>query len=179
MAKSDRRIIDKVFVLLGVASTVMLIVIGTLAWAGYSFASDNVRTELVSQRISFPPQGSPALDPKIYPDLQQYAGQPVDTGVKARAYANGFIGRHLEKIADSKTYAEVSSAALADPTNETLQKQKASLFQGQTLRGLLLNAYAFDTFATLAQYLAVTSFIGAGVIALLVLMGLARISKTR
>lgn len=178
MAKSsDRRVIDKVFVLLGVAIMAVLVITGSLAWAGYDFASKNVKNELVSQRISFPPKGSPALDPEEYPDLQQYAGQTVDNGVKAKAYANGFIGRHLEKIAGGKTYAEVSTAALADPTNETLQKQKASLFQGETLRGLLLNAYAFDTFATLALYLAVASFVGAGVMFLLILMGLGRIVK--
>lgn len=178
MAKSaDRKVIDKVFVLLGVVSTVVLVVIGSLAWWGYSFASTTVKDELSSQKIAFPPQGSPALDPETYPDLQQYAGQSVDTGVKAKAYANGFIGRHLEHIAGGKTYAEVSTAALADPTNETLQKQKTSLFQGETLRGLLLNAYAFDTFAMLAQYLAIASFIGAGVMAVLVFMGLGRIMQ--
>ncbi len=179
MARSaDRKVIDKVFVLLGAASTVMLVVIGSLAWWGYDFASTTVKDELTSQKITFPPKGSPALSPEDYPDLQQYAGQPVDTGAKAKAYANGFIGRHLEHVAGGKTYAEVSTAALAAPTDETLQKQKASLFQGETLRGLLLNAYAFDTFAMLAQYLAIASFIGAGVMAILVLLGLGRITQS-
>ena len=34
MAKSDRKTIDKVFVLLGVVSTIVLVVIGSLAWWG-------------------------------------------------------------------------------------------------------------------------------------------------
>lgn len=177
MAKSDRKTIDKVFVLLGVVSTVVLLVVGTLAWWGYDFASKTVKNELTSQKITFPPKGSPGLDPQEFPGLQQYAGQAVDSGVKAKAYANEFIGVHLEKVAGGKTYSEVSSAALADPTNTTLQTQKAVLFQGETLRGLLLNAYAFDTFAMLAQYLAVASFVGAGVMALLVLVGLGRVIK--
>jgi hypothetical protein len=177
MAKSDRKTIDKVFVLLGLVSTVILVVIGSLAWWGYNFASKTVRTELTSQKIVFPPKGSPGLDPAEFPGLQQYAGQAVDSGVKAKAYANEFIGVHIKKVAGGKTYAEVSTAALADPTNATLQTQKAVLFQGETLRGLLLNAYAFDTFALLAQYLAVAAFIGAGVMALLVLVGMGRIMK--
>ena len=179
MAKSDRRVIDKVFVLLGVATMLLLVVIGSLAWWGYSFSSDMVKKELVAQKIVFPPKGSPALDPTEFPGLQQYAGQAVDTGAKAKAYANEFIGAHLVKAADGKTYAEVSTAALADPTNAELQKQKAILFQGETLRGLLLNAYAFDTFAMLAQYLAVVTYLGALVMAVLVLMGLGHISKRR
>ncbi len=178
MAKSsDRRTIDKVFVLLGVVSVFVLVTIGSLAWWGYSFASKTVKDELLSQKIVFPPKGSPALDPAEYPGLQQYGGQAVDSGIKAKAYANEFIGAHLEKVAGGKTYAEVSTAALSDPTNADLQKQKAALFQGETLRGLLLNAYAFDTFAMLAQALAVVAFLGAGIMAILVLLGLSRIMR--
>lgn len=177
MAKSDRKVIDKVFVLLGLVCVLVLVVVGSLAWWGYSFASDMVTKELVAQRIYFPPKGSPALDPAEFPGLQQYAGQAVDTGAKAKAYADEFIGAHLEKAAGGKTYAEVSAAAMADPTNADLQKQKAVLFQGETLRGLLLNAYAFGTFAMLAQYLAAISFIGACLMAILVLLGLAHMSK--
>ncbi len=179
MAKSERRVIDKVFVLLGLVSMVILVVIGSLAWWGYSFANDMVTKELKSQKIMFPPAGSAALDPDEFPGLQQYAGQAVDTGAKAKAYANEFIGAHVEKVAGGKTYSEVSTAALADPTNTTLQMQKTVLFQGETLRGLLLNAYAFATFAMLAQYLAVVSFLGAFVMLVLVLMGLGQISKRR
>lgn len=178
MAKAQqRKIIDKVLILLGVVSTAILIVVGCLAWWGYSFATSQVHDELVSQKITFPPKGSPALDPAEFPDLQQYAGQTVDNGAKAKAYANGFIGRHVEKIADGKTYSEVSTEALADPTNVTLKTQKTVLFQGETLRGLLLNAYAFGTFGMLAQYLAIVSFVGAAVMALLVLMGLGHLAR--
>lgn len=175
MAKTHRQIIDKVFTLLGVCATVLLLVIGGIAWYGYSFAHKQVHDELVSQKIYFPPKGSVALSPSEFPDLQQYAGQQVDTGTKAKAYANGFIGRHLEKIAGGQTYAEVSTASLADPTNATLQKEKATLFQGETLRGLLLNAYAFDTLGLVSYYVSIVSFTGAIVFFLLVLMGLKRI----
>ncbi|MFZ2544358.1 MAG: hypothetical protein WAW80_00035 [Candidatus Saccharimonadales bacterium] len=44
MAKIERRAIDKVLVLLGMAAVVALVVIGSLSWYGYSFATGMVRT---------------------------------------------------------------------------------------------------------------------------------------
>jgi hypothetical protein len=172
MAKTQRKVIDKVFILLGVCATAVLLVVSGLAFWGYSFTHKQVHDELASQKIYFPPKGSPALSPAEFPDLQQYAGQQVDSGEEAKAYANGFIGRHIEKIAGGQTYAQVSSAALADPSNTKLQQQKTSLFQGETLRGLLLNAYAFDTLGMISYWVAVTTLIGAGIFTILVLLGL-------
>jgi hypothetical protein len=170
--KSDRKTIDKVFVLLGTAATVLLLVIGCLAWYGYNFATTMVRDELSAQKIFFPPAGSPGLPADEYPDLQKYGGKQVVDGEMAKAYANGFIGRHLDKIAGGKTYAEVSSAAMADPTNADLQKQKTSLFQGETLRGMLLgDGYGFWTFGMIAKWVALASFLAAGFMALLSLLG--------
>lgn len=179
MAKTQRKIIDKVFILLGVCAVAVLLVVSGLAWWGYSFTHKQVHDELTSQKIFFPPKGSAALSPSEFPDLQQYAGQEVDTGAKAHAYANGFIGRHIEKIADGQTYAQVSSAALADPSNTALQQEKSTLFQGETLRGLLLNAYAFDTLGQISYYVSITAFLGAVVFAVLVLLGLAHLSKLK
>lgn len=180
MATSHRKIIDKVFILLGVATTAVFVMIGALAWWGYHFATNEVKTELSSQKIYFPAKGSPALDPVEFPTLQQYAGQLVDNGPKAKAYANDFIGKHIEKIAGGQTYAEVSAAALKDPTNLKLQGQKAALFQGETLRGLLLgDGYAYWTFGMLAKYAAIAAFIGAGVMAILVWLGLIHLMRLK
>ena len=180
MAKQERRIMDKVFILLGVAIMIVLAVFGGLAWYGSNFATNMVKSELSSQKIYFPVKGSPALDPQEFPDLQQYAGQQVTDGPTAKAYANGFIGRHLEKIADGKTYAEVSNAALQDPTNQALQQQKQALFQGETLRGLLLgDGYAFWTFGQIAYWAALASFAGAVAMFLLVLLGLQHLSRLK
>lgn len=180
MAKQERRVIDKVFILLGTAITIVLVTFGGLAWYGYTFATNMVTSELSSQKIYFPTKGSPALDPREFPDLQQYAGQQVTDGPTAKAYADGFIGRHLEKIADGKTYAEVSSAALKDPTNQALQQQKQALFQGETLRGLLLgDGYAFWTFGQIAYYAALASLTGAVAMFLLVLLGLRHLVRLK
>jgi hypothetical protein len=178
--KSDRKTIDSVFVLLGVVSTAVLVVIGCLAWWGYNFATTSVKNELSAQKIYFPAMGSAALDPAEFPTLQKYAGQLVDNGPKAKAYANDFIGKHLEKVAGGKTYAEVSTDAMKDPTNQQLQQKKQTLFQGETLRGLLLgDGYAYWTFGMLSQYVAIASFAGAALMAVLVLLGLAHMKRVR
>lgn len=180
MASSERKAIDKVFISLGLIVTVVLLVAGGLSWYGYRFATTQVHDELAAQKIYFPAKGSPALDPEEYPTLQKYAGQLVDNGPKAKAYANEFIGKHLEKIADGKTYAEVSSLALKDPSDATLQKQKASLFQGETLRGLLLgDGYAYWTFGMIAMYASIAAFAGAAIMAILVLLGLRHLKKLK
>jgi hypothetical protein len=180
MAKSHRKVIDKVFILLGVVTTGVFVLMGCLAWWGYHFATNQVKTELTSQKIYFPPKGSPALDPAEFPTLQKYAGQIVDNGPKAKAYANDFINVHLEKIAGGKTYSEISTLAMQDPTNAKLQAQKATLFQGETLRGLLLgDGYAYWTFGLMAKYAAIAAFAGAAIMSILVWLGLVHLARLR
>ncbi len=180
MASAERKAIDKVFILLGVAATVALLAGSLLGWVGYRFATSQVHSELSAQKVYFPPKGSAAFSAQEFPDIQKYAGQLVDNGPKARAYANGFIGRHLEKVAGGKTYAEVSAEAMKDPTNPALQQQKAALFQGETLRGLLLgDGYGYWTFGILALYGSMGALIGAGLMAVLVLLGLRHLRRLR
>jgi hypothetical protein len=143
-----------------------MMVIGVLALVGGNYANDVVHDQLTPQKISFPAADSPAL----LPGIKQYAGQQVTDGGQAKAYANDFIGAHLKEIAGGKTYAEVSTAALADPKNEKLAAQKASLFQGETLRGLLLNAWGWSVVGTIAT---TTGFILLGLGAVLLLLPLA------
>lgn len=180
MVKPERKAIDKVFILLGIAVMVMLLVAGSLAWYGYKFATDSVRTELSAQKVYFPEKGSPGLDPAEFPSLQKYAGQLVDNGPKAKAYANDFIGKHLDKVAGGKTYSEVSTESKKDPTNTKLQQQKQTLFQGETLRGLLLgDGYAYWTFGMLAMYASIAAFVGAAVMGILVLLGLRHLGRLK
>lgn len=179
--KEQRQVIDRVFILLGVVTMVVLLAAGGIAWKGYSFATDQVKTELGAQKITFPPKDSPALAALPAADrsaMEKYAGQPLETGDQAKVYANNFIAVHLSEIAGGKTYAEVSTAALANPTDTKLQTQKAVLFQGETLRGLLLSAgYSYWTMGMLARDAAIAFFAGAAVMALLVVAGLARIAR--
>jgi hypothetical protein len=180
MAKADRKTIDVTLTLLGVVVGVVMLLGGFLGLYAYKFATGQVHDQLAAQKVYFPPKGSPALDPQEFPGLQKYAGQLVDNGPKAKAYADEFIGKHLEKVANGQTYSEVSAAAMEDPTNQTLQKQKATLFQGETLRGLLLGTgYAYWTFGIIAGYAAVAMFAGAAVMAVLVALGFSRIKHAR
>jgi hypothetical protein len=129
-----------------------IVIVGIIAVVGGSYDKKVVHDQLVPQKIFFPAAGSPAL----LPGVKQYAGQQLTTGSQAKAYANNFINVHLSKIAGGQTYAQVSTAALAAPTNVKLAEEKATLFQGETLRGLLLNAWGWSlvgTIATLAGWI--------------------------
>jgi hypothetical protein len=180
MTKANRKTIDVTLTLLGAVVAVVLLVAGFLGLYAYKFATGQVHDQLAAQKVYFPPKGSPALDPAEFPGIQKYAGQRVDNGPKAKAYADEFIAVHLKKIAGGKTYSEVSTAAMQDPTNTQLQQQKATLFQGETLRGLLLGTgYAYWTFGMIAGYAAIAAFIGAAVMAILVLLGLRQIKRAR
>jgi hypothetical protein len=123
-----------------------LIVVGIAALAGGSYAKQEVHDQLVPQKIFFPAKGSPAL----LPGIEQYAGQQLTTGDQARAYADKFIDVHLSEVAGGKTYAEVSTASQAAPNDAKLTAQKATLFQGETLRGLLLGAWGWAMVGTVA-----------------------------
>jgi putative Ca2+/H+ antiporter (TMEM165/GDT1 family) len=124
-----------------------IIIVGILAVVGGSYAKQVVHDQLVPQKITFPAAGSPAL----LPGIKQYAGQQLVDGAQAKAYANNFINVHLSEVAGGKTYAQVATAALAAPTNATLATEKATLFQGETLRGLLLGAWGWSVVGTIAS----------------------------
>jgi hypothetical protein len=142
---------------------------GLLLW-GSHFANNMVHDQLSEQKISFPPAGSPALDPKTYPGLQQYAGQAVDNGPKAKAYANEFIKVHLKEVADGKTYSEVSALSRENPNDEALAGQTQTLFRGETLRGLLLYAWGWSVVGAIAYWVGLAALAGAlAVLAALVL----------
>jgi uncharacterized membrane protein len=124
-----------------------IIVVGIIAVIGGNYAKNVVHDQLVPQKIVFPAAGSPAL----LPGIKQYAGQQLVNGSQAKAYANNFINVHLSKVAGGQTYAEVSAAAIAAPTNATLAEEKATLFQGETLRSILLSAWGWSLVGTIAS----------------------------
>jgi len=144
---------------------------GFLFW-GNAFIHNQISTELTSQQIYFPAPDSKAVTSLPSADaaaMTVYAGQQLTTGDQAQVYANHFIGVHLQEIAGGQTYAQVSSKAQANPTDTKLAGQVQTLFRGETLRGLLLNAYGWWTIGTYALYAA----IGLAVAAFAVLVALA------
>jgi hypothetical protein len=129
-----------------------ILVVGVMAVVGGSYAKNVVHDQLVPQKIVFPAANSPAL----LPGVKQYAGQQLVNGSQAKAYANNFINVHLSEIAGGQTYAQVSAAAIAAPKNAKLAEEKATLFQGETLRSILLTAWGWSllgTIATLAGFI--------------------------
>jgi hypothetical protein len=155
----------------GLVLAIILAVAGSLLLWGHNFANSNVRSQLAQQQITFPEKGSPALaSPQIGPYLNQYAGQQVLSGPQALAYADHYIGVHLKEMPYNGVYSKISAASIADPTNAALKGQVQTVFQGTTLRGLLLEAYAFWQMGQIALIGAIVSFVMAGV--MLVLTGL-------
>ena len=158
-------------VIIGSVLCMVLTVGGGLLLWGSHFADNMVHTQLSAQKISFPPAGSPALDPKEFPGLQKYAGQAVDNGPKAKAYADQFIRVHLQGVANGKTYSQVSAAAMQDPNNQKLQGQVATLFKGETLRGLLLNVWGWATVGAIAYWVGIAALLGALVVLAALIIG--------
>lgn len=186
----DRRTLDAVLIAAGAVVTAALLVAGALLAWGAEFASDYVEDELSSQNIAFPPAA--ALEEQGRTDLVDHAGQTVDSGAEAEAYAS-FIDGHLRDIADGATYAELGAperearaavqAAVAEGADgatiaelraeaDAISAQRDTLFKGETLRGLLLSAFAWSTVGRIAGYAAVGAFVAGGVMLVLVLLGL-------
>ena len=186
-----RRTFDTLMSTAGVAITIVLVVAGALLMVGYNFANDNVTDQLSAQKIFFPQADNEQLkDPRIGPFIKQYAGQQLTTGAQAEAYANHYIGVHIADSAEGKTYAELggverelrgqiaAAKAANDPSVAALEAQLAeasatrdSVFKGETLRGLLLNAYAFWKVGQIALIAAFAAFAAGGVMAILSVLG--------
>ncbi|MGO9030128.1 MAG: hypothetical protein ACLQOZ_16050 [Acidimicrobiales bacterium] len=164
--------------------TIFLIVVGILGMWAYSFANSNVHNQLAEQQITFPTQAAFAaakpgteITPGMLPYLQQYAGEPLTTGAQAEAYADHFIAIHLQEIGGGKTYSQLSAESEAQPNNTKLAGEVATVFKGTTLRGLLLEAYAFWKMGQIAFYAALTCFIAAGVMLILTILGYLHLRK--
>ena len=167
---SSDKVTSRVFMYLTFVGALFFLIVGGAALWANNLIGTMVQSELSAQKIYFPEAGSPALDPETYPDLQKYAGELVDTPEEAKAYANGYIGRHLKNIADGKSYSEVSEESRQDPSNQELQQQKTTLFQGETLRSMLLTSgYGFGTMGQVAGIVAWAAFAGSGALVLLAL----------
>jgi hypothetical protein len=175
----SRKTIDRVVSSAGLLIADVLLAAGGLMVWGHVYIDHQVHNQLASQKIFFPPKGSPATAGAQFAAMRKYAGQQLTTGAQAETYANHFIAIHLSEVAGGKTYAQVSTAAMAAPTNTTLKTEEATLFQGTTLRGLLLNAYAFGTVATIAGIGAIVSFVGAAILLVLSGIGFAHARQVR
>jgi hypothetical protein len=165
----------RIMVLQGVM-TLVLAAGAIFAFSIGTFTTGQITSELTAQQISFPTTAQLAADTRKaeYPaELNNYvtdAGVQIDNGDKARVYANDYLGIHLKDTAGGLTYATVGTkvsqlqkqqAALSksDPQYAALQQQittlngqRDTLFKGETLRSMLLNAYGWWTIGVYTTY---------------------------
>ena len=154
--------------------TVILLVAGGLLLWGYNFINSQVSQQLTEQQIVFPAADSPAINelpPADAAAMTPYAGQLMSDGAQAKTYADHFIAVHLKEIGGGKTYSQLSAESQANPANAALAKQVQTVFQGTTLRGLLLNAYALWQIGQIALIAAIVSFVGGAIMLILTALG--------
>ncbi len=189
--------VDRILIGFGLLAAVVLAVAGGLLTWGSNFANDYVTDELSSQQITFP--SAEALTNEGRTDLLPYAGEFVDTGKEAEAYAS-YIDGHLQNVADGQTYSQLgaveraANAAVAEAvaagepqatidelqaTADEVTAQRNTLFKGETLRGLLLSAFAWSTIGTIAGIAAIVLFVAAAVALVLVVAGVWHLRRMR
>jgi hypothetical protein len=172
-----RKTLDALATTAGLVLAGILLAAGGLLMWGHSFVDTQVHNQLAAQKIYFPPNNSPAIKAPEFAAMHQYAGQLMTTGAQAEVYADHFIANHLKAIGGGQTYAQLSAKALAQPKNAALAGQVEAMFKGTTLRGMLLNAYAFGTMGQLALYGAIVSLAGAAFLLILSALGYAHLRR--
>lgn len=185
----SRKVFDTLTSIGGLVVVAVLLVAGGLLVAGHGFVNSNVRSQLAQQQIYFPPAAAFAhakagteITPAMIPSVSQYAGKQLLTGAQAKAYADHFIAVHLSEMPYGGVYAKISAAAMAAKPGTAQATKLAALkttsFQGTTLRGLLLEAYAFSKIGQIMLIGAIASFILAAAMAVLVALGLRHAART-
>jgi hypothetical protein len=84
----------------------------------------------------------------------------------------------LSELPYGGVYANISAAAIASPKSTTLAGLEQTSFQGTTLRGLLLEAYAFSEIGLIMLWGAIASFVLAVLMLGLVGLGFAHARRT-
>ena len=145
-------------------AAVLLIAGGLMLW-GSAYVHNTVQGQLAAQQISFPPAAAFAhpkagseITPSMIPSVSQYAGQQLLTGQQAEAYADHFIAVHIADMAGGKTYSQLSTESIAQPNNTQLAGLVATVFKGETLRSMLLNAYGWWKVSQITYIIALVAF---------------------
>jgi hypothetical protein len=181
-----RTTFDKVLGWVGISLGVVLLAAGGLLLWGSTYVHNTVTSQLSAQQIYFPPAAAFAhpkagteITPTMIPSVSQYAGQQLLTGQQAEAYADHFIAQHVYDMSGGKTYSQVSAEAIAQPNNAQLQTLVATVFKGETLRSMLLNAYGWWKVSQIT-YIASLAAFGLGSVSFLAgVFGFARIRRDR
>jgi hypothetical protein len=166
-------------VIAGFALAAILLAAGGMLLWGSAYVHNTVQGQLSAQQIFFPPKAAFAhpkagteITPSMIPSVSQYAGQQLVTGQQAESYADNFIGVHITNIAGGKTYAQLSAASLAQPNNTKLAGQVATVFKGESLRSMLLNAFGWWKVSQITYIASLIAFALGGLTLLASLFGL-------
>ena len=175
-----RRTFDALVSAAGLVLAVAMLIGGGLLLWGHSFVTNEVHNQLAAQKIVFPANGNPELKALPASDaaaMSQYAGQLMTTGAQAQTYADHFIAVHLVKIGGGKTYSQLAAASMAQPNNTALAGQVQTVFRGETLRGMLLNAYGFWKMGQIMFIGAIVAFAAACVLLILSILGFVHMGR--
>ena len=160
-----RTAFDKLLGWIGTSFGVVLLVAGGVLLWGSAYVHNTVQSQLAAQQITFPPAAAFAhpkagteITPSMIPSVSQYAGQQLLTGQQAEAYADHFIAQHITDMSGGKTYSQLSAASMAQPANTQLSGLVATVFKGETLRSMLLNAYGWWKVSQITYIAALVSF---------------------
>lgn len=172
-----RRTFDTLMSGAGLLLAAVLVIAGGLLTWGHNYVTGQVHDQLAAQKIFFPSADDPSVAGAQFAAMRTYGGKQLTTGDQAEVYANHFIAVHLREIGGGKTYAELSARSNANPDDAELADQVQTMFRGETLRGLLLDAYAFATIGKIAGIAAIVAF--ASALGLLVLSALGFVHARR
>ena len=157
----------------GFALSAILFVAGGLLLWGSTYTHNMVHNQLAAQQIYFPPQAAFAhpqagteITPSMVPSVSQYAGQQLVTGQQAQSYADNFIAVHIANMTGGKTYSQLSTQAMAHPTDAKLAATVNTVFKGEALRSILLNAFGWWKVSQITYIASLVAF-GLGGLALI------------
>ncbi len=160
---------------------VILAVAGALLLLGANYADGNVHSQLSRQEITFPTAktiNTPKSENFISRAVQlPYAGQQVLTGTQARAYAYK-VQMDVYGLPFHGVYSKISGYAMTHPSTKKMAALVTVSFKATTLEGLLLEAYAFSQFGTIATAGAIAAIVLACVMLALTGLGLWHVHRT-
>ena len=174
-----RRTLDITLAGGGLMVAILLAALGFAMAGQYEFATNYVKEELSAQKITF------ATADKLTPEeknwkpgsvaLVTYAGQQVETGPQAEAYAKYYIAKHMDtsatnagfpgatyatlgpirtelsaQVAAAKAKGDTAAAADAQKKLDAATSLRSTMQTGETLRGLLLTVYGFSVLGQMA-----------------------------
>jgi hypothetical protein len=174
-----RRTLDLILSGGGLMVAALLVALAFAVGTQYTFATNYVKEELSAQKIQFATADKLTDGEKTWKAgsarLVTYAGQPLETGPQAEAYAKYYIAYHMDTAAkaagfDGATYAtlggirtgltadiaaakakgDTAAAADAQKKLDAATSLRATMQTGETLRGLLLTVYGFSVLGDMA-----------------------------